>query len=250
MSTGGGLPHRLSTDEVALVLHRAAELEAETTGTDPDQGFEASVIVDAAEEVGLSPYAVRQALAELRAGALPVLPETQGYVARLVGPSTVTESRVVACPPRQVLATADDFFRRRSFDLRRRQGLWMVYRERQDLWRYLRRVTDTLEGTRTLAGVETVTVTVSPMAEGECMVRVAAALQASRRGVVTMGTGYGLVAVTGLAAVATGEPTALLIGAPVGAVISARGLGRRRRWRRRRCDDISDGLAAFLDALE
>ncbi|MGH9214358.1 MAG: hypothetical protein ACRD2C_27375 [Acidimicrobiales bacterium] len=254
MSTGGGPAYRLNTDEVALVLRRAAELEAETTGVDPDQGFDAAVILDAAEEVGLSPVAVRQALVELRSGTLPVAPPGAGtYAARLAGPSHVVEARMVPSSPHQVMAAADEFFRRRAFEARRRHEHGAVYRERQDLWRHFRRVVD-IDGARQLAGVQAVTMVISPLGDGAgpasgSMVRLEATLRRGRRGAVAMVTGYGVVGATGLVAVAAGDPTALVIGAPAGAAIGAGGLGRRRRWRLRRSDEIGDLLASLLDRL-
>jgi hypothetical protein len=249
MSTGGGLPHRLTTDEVALVLRRAAELEAQTTGADPTEGFEATVVMDAAEEVGLSPYTVRQALGELQTGTLPALQPVPSTRALLVGPSSVVESRMVACPPDDVLGLVDQYFRRRSFEQRRRQDLWVVYRERRDVWRHVRRVVD-FDGARQLLGVSAVVVTVSPMAGSGSMVRVEATLHPGWRGIPFTATAYGVLAVTGTVAVAAGDPAALFVGAPVGAAIGATGWERRRRWRRRRSDEVSEVLAALLDRLD
>ena len=249
MSTTGGPVDRLTTDEVALVLRRAAELEAQSTGADPSDGFAASVVVEAAEEVGLSPVAVRRALAELQTGALPAAPVTPSRRATLVGPSSVVESRVVAAAPDDVLAFADQYLRRRAFEQRRRQGRWVLYRERQDLLTHVRRIVD-VDGARQLVGVSAVVVTVSAMADTGTMVRFEATLEPGRRGIPATATAYGVLAVTGTIAVATGDAAALVVGAPVGAAIGAAGWRRRRRWRHRRSDEISETLAALLDHLD
>src|SRR5690606_33273589 len=96
---------RLSRDEVALVLRRAAELDAAAGGPPPD-GYEPAAVEEAAREVGLSPAAVRQAVAELRAGVLPA----EGTGRRRAATSRVVgEQRLVATPPEAALAHIDRF---------------------------------------------------------------------------------------------------------------------------------------------
>ena len=72
--TDTGRGARLTSDEVARVLHRAAELEALDDATGPVVAYDAAAVEEAAREVGLSPAAVRQAVAELRVGVLPTPP--------------------------------------------------------------------------------------------------------------------------------------------------------------------------------
>jgi len=238
MSAAGGVPDRLTTDEVAMVLRRAAELEAETGDADPTEAVSASVVLEAAEEVGLSPVAVRQALAELRTGALP----TVGT------PSSITESRVVAASPDQVFAEADRYLRRRGYVQRRRQGQWALYRPGRDLLRQLQRIID-VDGARQLTGASAVVVTVSAMPDGGTLARLEATLDAGRRGIASTAAAYGTLAVTGTVAVATGNPAPLLVGAPLGAAVGTAGWTRRRRWRHRRTEEIHETLAALLDRL-
>jgi hypothetical protein len=62
---------QLTADEVAMVLRRAAELEALAEGPGiHDERYDARAVEEAATEVGLSQAAVRQAVAELRVGSL------------------------------------------------------------------------------------------------------------------------------------------------------------------------------------
>jgi hypothetical protein len=253
MSTSGGNPQRLTTDEVAAVLRRAAELEAATAGIDAGLTFDATAVLEAAEEVGLSPNAVRHALAELQSGVLPAGPSEvrpRAEAGRLAeGPSAVVESRVVATPDSQVLATADEFFRRRSFVARRRQENWALYRARGGLQRHLRRVADGFTGSSRLIDVELVTVEISPIDDDRSLVRVAATLAPDRRGAAHLAGGYGVGALSGLIPLTAGEPALLLIGAPVGTLAVLGGYRLRRQWRTHRHQQVSETLAALLDQL-
>lgn len=246
----------MTTDEVALVLRRAAQLEAHGTGAGPSEGVAVSVVMEAAEEVGLSSVAVRQALAELQIGALPAAQVAPSRRALLVGPSSVVESRVVAEAPDKVLAVADQYFRRRAFEQRRRQGQWVLYRERRDLLRQVRRIVD-VDGARRLVGVSGVVVMVSPVTDAGTpvtdagtMVRLEATLEPGWRGIPASATACGVLAVAGMIAIATGDAAALVVGAPLGATIGTVGWQRRRRWRHRRSDRIREELAALLDRLD
>lgn len=250
--SAGGLPDRLTADEVALVLRRAAELEAENAGgADRSDAVAASVVIEAAEEVGLSPMAVRQALAELGTGTLVATAPQLTPARRLLaaGPSSVTESRVVTAPPERVLAEADRYLRRRGYQRRRRQGQWVLYRPGRDVLRQLQRIVDT-EGARQLTGASAVEVTVCPVPDAGTMVRLEATLEPGWRRFATTAAAYGTLAVTGTLAVVTGNPAPLIAGAPIGAAVGTAGWERRRRWRHRRSHDIGETLAALLDRLD
>src|SRR5918995_2659393 len=83
---------RLTSEEVARVLHRAAEIDAAADGLDGADHYDAAAIEQAAEEVGLSPASVRQAVAELRVGALPPDVTKRGR-ATAVGSRPVAQQR-------------------------------------------------------------------------------------------------------------------------------------------------------------
>ncbi|HEX5366494.1 MAG TPA: hypothetical protein VFW63_07515, partial [Acidimicrobiales bacterium] len=96
MTQAGG-PPRLSGDEVARVLRRAAEIDAVEART--EVGLDPAALEEAAQEVGLSPAAVRRAVAELRAGALPAAPTGRRRAERAAGGSRrVCEQRLVDRP--------------------------------------------------------------------------------------------------------------------------------------------------------
>lgn len=88
------------------VLLRAAELHAANADV-PETMSEADLLA-LAKEVGISPVAVRQALAEERMRV--TLPEERGMAAALVGPATFAGSRVVPGNARELLERIDRTF--------------------------------------------------------------------------------------------------------------------------------------------
>ncbi|HKH07063.1 MAG TPA: hypothetical protein VKA65_17985, partial [Acidimicrobiales bacterium] len=152
---------RLTRDEVARVLHRAAEIDAAADGLDSADHYDPAAIEQAAEEVGLSPASVRQAVAELRVGALPPEVPTGGRSTRAVGSRLVTQQRLVAQSPEAVGAIVDRFLRSQMFELRRRSGDRSVFRPRSDLVASLRRGLD-FAGAIKLDGIRTVSLVASP----------------------------------------------------------------------------------------
>ncbi len=241
---------RLTRDEVARVLHRAAELEAAADGQDGADRYDAAAVEQAAEEVGLSPAAVRQAVAELRVGALPAEPVTKrGRGSPAVGSRLVTQQRLVERSPKAVHAAVDRFLRSQMFELRRRGGDRSVFRPRSDLVASLRRGLD-FAGAIKLDGIRTVSLVASP-ADERTLVRVEAELTSSRANVMAgaAGTGAGVTLLMGIGGALAAEPGLVIAALPAGAAVGASGakvLGGR--WRQRR-DDVDEVLAALLDRL-
>jgi len=89
------------------VLLRAAELHSAHSDA-PETMSEADLLA-LAKEVGISPVAVRQALAEERMRV--TLPEERGVPAQLVGPAQFAASRVVNGNAREVLERIERTFR-------------------------------------------------------------------------------------------------------------------------------------------
>jgi hypothetical protein len=255
-------PDRLSSDEVALVLRRAADLEARTEGRPVDDGFDTAAVEEAAREVGLSPVAVRQALAELHTGELSTQRQRR---APRVSRSIVQLARLVPCPPDAVHAAADAFLHRQTFELRRRHGPTTIYRQRKDLSASLRRGLN-FQGAIKLEGVHALTMTVTPVGstvEGDggggdasdthrSMVRLVAEL----RGRAAMNS---LANLTGLGtAVMVGVPGLILISPPAaaaaavttGAGVTAGGLAVGNNWWRRRREAVNEVLDGLLDTLD
>jgi hypothetical protein len=238
-------PPRLSTDDAALVLRRAVELDAQAdaAGGGP-LGFDPAALEAAAEEVGLSPAAVRQAVAELRAGALAPADERGAKVA----PSrSVVRQRLVEPPTTTVQSTIDRFLRTQMFELGHRAGDRTVYRPRRDMVAHLRRSLD-FAGSIRLDGLRTVTTVVAP-ADERTLVRIEAELATSRATAVTRGAAAGatLAVVGGFAGAVAGQPDVLIVALPVGTAVGAGGVRlSESRWRRQR-DGVGEALDRLLD---
>jgi hypothetical protein len=267
-------PDRLNSDEVALVLRRAADLEARTEGRAADDGFDAAAVEEAALEVGLSPAAVRQALAELHTGALAT--DRRRRPGR-THPSIVQVARLVPCPPEAIHGSADRYFQKQTLELRRRQDQTTFYRQRRDMAASLRRGLD-FNGAIRLEGVSTLTMTTTPVggiaragpagsaspataAEGDrrgtgdggrCMVRFEAELR-GRTVMTTVANGIGLTmaVMTGMAGLFFTTPaTAAALGLSVGAAVALGGLAIGRSWWRRRRAEVAEVLGGLLDSFE
>jgi hypothetical protein len=281
------LPDRLSSAEVAIVLRRAAELDqrAETQGM--LEGFDPAAVEEAAREVGLSATAVRQALAELRAGTLD---ERGGSVTSWPSPQVIIETRVVAGAPEDVHRAVAKFLRKQTFQLRRHHGQRALYRPRRDLVAKLRRTVD-VGGALRLHGVHAVIVDVCPVdvtpatgsstpagstngglgddsdavAGGEAsggaataaagdvtsVVRIEADLGPQRRRLVTGAATSGVVVggATGAAGAMVGEIALVIAAPPVGIAVGGGMLVLGARGFRRRRFELSEVLAGFLDRL-
>ena len=241
-------PPRLTSDQVAQVLRRAAELDALLAPPDGDDGYDPVAVEEAAREVGLSPAAVRQAVAELRVGALPA-PGATRRPARPVRSRMVTQQRLVEVTPASVHASVDRFMRTQMFELRRRAGDRSLYRPRSDLVASLRRGLD-FAGVIRLDGLRTVSVT-AVEADEMTLVRVEAELTTSRANAVAGGAAAGtsVALLTGMLGAILGE-VALVVGAlPAGAAIGAGSVRvAEARWRKRR-DDVAEALGSLLDRL-
>ena len=241
-------PTRLTSDQVALVLRRAAELDALTTAPGEDDGYDPGAVEEAAREVGLSPAAVRQAVAELRVGALPA-PAADRRPARAGRSRIVTHQRLVDVTPASVQATVERFMRTQMFELRRRAGDRSLYRPRSDLVASLRRGLD-FAGAIKLDGLRTVSVTAIE-ADDRTLVRLEAELTASRANAVAGGAAAGtaVALLTGLTGALLSEPVLVVGALPAGAAVGGGGIRvAEARWRKRR-DDVAEALDALLDRL-
>jgi hypothetical protein len=282
---------RLTSDEVAAVLRRAAALDA-AAGLGPgddhdaydDGRYDADAVEAAAGEVGVSATAVRQAVAELRVGALapvdaePVRrgrrlarrnvgtgraggppPHTTSTPARATGAAAdrrrpdaspvVVEQRLVAPPPDAVLALLERRLKRMMFEVRRRGPAEGLYRPRTDLAAKVARKVD-LTGRIRLEGVQVIAVHATP-ADGQTLVRVEATMAVSRTNVVagSAGAGAAVAVAAGFGGALLADPALVVVALPAGGVIAAGGLRvRGRRWQRQR-DEIAETLAGVLDDL-
>ncbi len=247
-------PQRLTSDEVSLVLHRVADIEAAERPTGTVDGYEAAAVVEAAREVGLSPAAVHQAVAELRAGALTPEPPpgapARRSPSRGAASRQVVQQRLVDVRPTQVQATIDGFMRTQMFELRRRSGDRSLYRQRSDLLAHVRRRLD-FGGAIKLDGLSSIDVVVAPADDDRTLVRVQADLVASRTNALAGGAAVGAAVTmfTGLTGALFQEAGLIFAALPAGVLV---GSGSMRvaggRWQHRR-DDVAEVLASLLDRL-
>lgn len=172
MAPFGNLPTipRITSAELERVIQRAAELQL-TQGHLPDSLEEADVI-RIAEEVGLEPRHVRQALAELRAEALvPLLKEEKGVASRLFGEPTMRASRVVPGTPDEILSTLSEYLaERESLTCVRDRGRQQVWEPAKGLGRVLQRSLDFSGRKYELAKARRTGVFVEPLEEGRSLV--------------------------------------------------------------------------------
>ena len=246
-------PGRLTNDEVARVLHRAADIEAADHPVSGAEGYEASAVVEAAREVGLSPAAVQQAVAELRAGALEpaaVPGARNGRRLPALGATSrqVVHQRLVQQPPQRVQSEVDRFMRTQMFELRRRSGDRSLYRARGDLMAHVRRRLD-FAGAIKLDGLRTIDVVVTPADAERTLVRIQADLVASRGNALAApaAAGGAVTIVTGMIGAVLGEAGLVVAALPAGALVATSGMKvTGTRWQHRR-DDVAEALASLLD---
>lgn len=75
---GGDSDHRFTDREIALLLQRAAEIEAQRTDAPPTQGMSLRQLREIATEVGISPEVFEEAVTAVQAGAKPARRELLG----------------------------------------------------------------------------------------------------------------------------------------------------------------------------
>ena len=75
---GAGSDHRFTDREVALLLQRAAEIEAQRADSPPGQGMSLKQLREIATEVGISPEVFEEAVTAVQAGAKPARREVLG----------------------------------------------------------------------------------------------------------------------------------------------------------------------------
>ncbi len=125
-------PEFLSEEEAARLWSRAAELQADVSGTLsagevdadvaalPTGGYELAHVRSAAEEAGIAAEFVEAALADLRVKrTLPIGTKSDALARRFLGnpPHVISVRRVVEAAPEQVFATMQTVFREDPFRL-------------------------------------------------------------------------------------------------------------------------------------
>ena len=208
-------------DRAALerVLARAAELQG--ADADPSDALTEQQVLDIAREVGISPDALRLALAEERTRV--ALPEESGLAARIAGPALIGASRTVKGNATGVLATLDDWMRRgECLQLRRRQADRMSWEPRRDMMGRMKVGLNLGGRGYPLARAAEVAATVAPVDEQRVHVQLVADVGPARNARLLGGgavAGAGALGGGGLMLVPIAEPH-FLIPAAIGAAIS------------------------------
>jgi hypothetical protein len=248
--TGRGL----TADEVGRVLRRAAELDAVATSSAEGELVSPEIVVAAGVEAGLSPVAVRRALAELaidrsQGGPSPVEPAA---APGLVGSPRLTVQREVPGSAADVRAALHRFLRGQLFVPGRVAPDRSRWVPRRGVTAALRRVAD-LNRRLQLEDVHALEVAVHPVpGEGLVVVTVEADVVGIRRSQTAWlagGTAAGASAGT-LIVLATGLAPVAIVALPVGAGLAVGGHLAGRSVYRGRAGRVHDAIAGMLDRLE
>ena len=241
---------RLDDAEVSLVLRRAAELDNRPMPGSP--GVDLAAVEEAAAEVGLSRDSVRQAVAELRAGAL-----AHAGGGRVLGPPALTVVRTVAGPASAVRSWLHDFLVGQLFCLRRDHDGHTSWDRRDDMAATVRRTFDSFREQRLVLGDVNrlgVAVVEEPgSAGGRVVVRLELDVRHARRSqtaVVASGGVLGTAVVAATAVAAGGLDPALLVAAPLGGGLAAAGHGAGSWLYRRQVGELELAAEGVLDRLE
>ena len=243
----------LNEDEVALVFRRAAEIEAETPG--PRTELDVDALERIAVEAGLSPTAVRQAVAELRTGRLtvPAADDRRRRLAPAV-PDRITIERRLALPPREVATRLEGFLRQQTFRVCRRRGSLTIWEPARGLAANVVRGIDIVDRVR-LRRVEGVELQVDDDPSGGRGTHVRIVLDVSRvhrnaRNGTLAAAGLGASGVVaGIAGLAFGAPeVALLLPVTSGAGVAAH-VGSRSTYAKHLKRAV-DAVELVLDELE
>jgi len=208
-------------DRAALerVLARAAELQG--SDADPSEALTEQQVLEIAREVGISPEALRVALAEERTRVS--LPPESGLAARIAGPALIGASRTVKGSVTGVLATIDDRMQRgECMQLKRRQSDRMSWEPRRDMMGRMKVGLNLGGRGYPLARAAEVAATVAPVDGDRVHVQLVADVGPARRSRLLGGSaiaGSGALGGGGLMLVPIAEP-AFLIPAAIGAALT------------------------------
>jgi hypothetical protein len=185
---------------VERVLARAVELQSST----PDRTglLSESQILELGREVGLTPEALRQALAEERTRT--AIPVEAGTTARLFGPAQASATRTVRGTPDRALWQLDQWMLRdECLQQKRRFPDRITWEPRRDIWGSLRRGFNLGGREYALARAREVGATVVPVDEQRVLVHLAADLSTSRTARLRTGGGIAVAGLASTGAIAT-----------------------------------------------
>ena len=177
-------------DAAERVLRRAIDLAEEHRGA-AGHGLSESALIEAAEELGVDPAAVRLAAAEERVGMLTT---HRRRTDRLVGPAVVSATRVIDLPSDQAMDVVDRWLRRVGSLRRQRRsdadgpGSIAIYTRRSDPAAGLQRTMRSVAGQEQLGRVGRLRVATHPMDDDRSLVVLSADLGVERTAVLAGGS--------------------------------------------------------------
>jgi hypothetical protein len=241
--SGPPVLHRAALERVLL---RAAELQA--VSTEMPETLSEEELIAVAGEVGISPMALKQALAEERMRV--VLPDESGVLASLAGPASFVAARVVPGSAADVLHKLDQSIQREENLLeRRRFPDRIAWGPRGGFAGAFREMTR-LDGRGfPLVRADEVSASVVASSPGRVHVRIEASLagrRASAAQSAVIGTIVGIGGATALIAMSVFAPLAIL----AGATVAGSSLWLNRRGYRRDARNAQLAIEQALDRLE
>ena len=245
------MARRLSQDDLALVVKRAAELHlAGENGGAHDALLDEETVLEVLREAGLSDDAAGQALSEWRRGglgngvALPAPPP------RTRLEPTAAVARQLPIPPERMSDVFDDVVRRQYFARGRRVGLGGDWLPRQGVIADLRRTLD-FGGTIFLKDIDRLTLEVHPAAHGHSRIILRAELASYRNWLAGALVGVPAVVAVGLGlgGLVEGSVELGLIGTPLAALATGGGYQGAAHLLEQRRERTREVLDILLDRL-
>ena len=240
---------RPALDRAALerVLVRAAQLQGESTATEPAGALTDEQVVELGREVGLSPETIRQAIAEERANV--AIGPARGP-AGWFGPGTFAATRVVPGTPESTLIAIDVMLRGDlPFEVRRRFPDRVHWEPRRSFIEAVRaQFIRGIEGSDLRLAQEVAT-SVTVVDESRTHVRVDAILSdARRRAVIASVNTVAAVAVIGAILIVLGFTPVLVV--PPLAIAAGGIITGFRRGYRQTVSRVVTAIEQILDRLE
>ena len=231
----------VTTDQAAAVFRRAAEIDLRSSGTHTG-ALDIAALEQAGVEAGLSRDAIRQALAEVRAGAIAPLP----------GGHAAAASRTVDLDADKVAFWVKDYMREQGFRVIRDLGDRAVWAPDRSLATKIRRAMDFNKRMVLRDVTHVVTTVVSiPGDERRSHVRFELDMNATRRAWYVLPITFGAMGAAGVAAAAAlGTPLELIAAAPSAVALTGGAFAGARAGYRGSLRRALTAVELFLDRLE
>ncbi len=236
----------LDPDTAGAIIRRATELDLERGQEDP--GVRRHALEAAADEVGISPASVRQAMAEHDAGALGS-PDSGRSI---LGPARARGIRTVDLPLAVAQKQVSAWLKAQLLEVHRRSGDELEWRRRDDFTAKVRRKVDLAKRVR-LGNVDAVVASVVGDGNGRSIVRLEADLENTRNGLKIGAVAVPTVAgpmLGGAAALVLGDPLILLAGIPVGLALGGSGVFVARKTLGSELAEAQRVIDLYLDELD